>query len=185
MKRFIHICSLHVIILGICLVSCQKLRPEKINVSEYPDLSSIYVDQYKLLHNETVQKEVWLNGDYESKVIPMDSARWKEELLFLKEIDPSKPELVGVFEKTENKKGILLLVKNGEKSSLRRLGISYEGGLTTSINAIIHEQKEVFTYYHEIQVKFSEGIINQWQIKGYQSMMLSDTVNFELSARVK
>ena len=163
---------------------CQNLRPEEIALPNYPDLGEVYTSQYRLLGKLSLQKEISLEQEIEASTFEMDSAKWKKELAFLKEINPRKPEYVGIYrvEKQENKQ--VLRLAEGENSILKIVRIEYLADDFLTVEATIHEDKDVYVHHRDIKVSFSDGVIDSWKINGYQKIMLKDTIRFAISGKV-
>ena len=164
----------------ICLGSCQKLKPESVAIPSYPDLSEMLGAQSQQLGSKRLVKEVSLGSDMEIDTFPMDSSRWRQELSFLIEINPNKPEYVGVFHHYESDSVVEMELKKGEKGLLKNLHIIKAGQLFETINATVHEDKDVYTHHQEIEVSFVGDLLIAYQIRGYQKMVLKDTVWFSL-----
>jgi len=162
------------------LAGCQKLKPESVSIPNYPDLNQLYKDQIQKLNSRGLIKEVSLDAQNEKHTFQMDTTRWAKELSFFEEIDPNQPQYVGVFEVIENEDQIELTLKKGEKGMLQYLIISKSEDGFKSIDAIWHEEKDVYIYYQEIQVSFRNNLMDNFEIRGYQKMMFKDTVRFSI-----
>jgi hypothetical protein len=171
-------------ILLIVLFGCEKLKPESVNIPDYPNLEETFNQQIQLLGTKKLTKEVWLDGKSESKIIEMDSILWKKELSFLKEINPNTPEYVGAFEKSEDNFETRLTLLPDEKGELKRLVYLIDGGKYALINATIHEEREVYVHHREFNVTFENGLLKTYQIEGYQKIVLKDTIEFRITGEV-
>ena len=175
----------YLLVLSLLFAGCQSLKPEDISLPDYPDLAEVYIDQYQSLGSRTLEKKVTLDSEQETNAFQMDSAAWKEELEFLIEISPKKPEYVGVYKTIEdNEGGVELQLIEGEKSTLKQLSVGYYEGAYNSIAATIHEDKDVYVHHREINISFREGLISSWSIEGYQKMMFKDTVRFGIVGQI-
>ena len=172
------------IVLIVALVSCQRLKPESVQIPEYPDYATLMAEQVELLRNRDVKKEVWLEDKSEVKVLDMDSASWAEELSFLKEINPSQPEYIGAFEKSGDDLSQTLTLSVGEKGALKQTTYSRTENSFSRIKATFHEDKDVYIHHRDIEMSFKEGVLDALQIDGYQKMMFNDTVRFRISLEV-
>ncbi len=166
------------------LCGCQNLRPEEIALPNYPDLEALYSMQYKALGSSKLEKEISLDGAHEVKAFAMDTSKWKEELAFLKEINPKKPEYVGTYQRVKEGSSERLTLIDGENSILKNLSIEYTAEEYRSIAAVIHEDKDVYVHHRTIDISFEEGRISNWSIEGYQKIMLKDTIWFTISGKV-
>lgn len=168
------------ILILLILTGCQKLKPSEVRIPEYPDYSVLLSDQVALLGKQQVKKEVWLDGKSEIRVIKMDSASWTQELSFLKEINPNQPEYVGAFQKSGDELNQTLTLVVGENGALKKTSYSKSDIGYQQINAIFHEDKDVYIHHREIELKFQNGLLSSLQIDGYQKMMFKDTVKFRI-----
>ena len=165
-------------------VCCQNLQPDSIELPEYPDLGRLLIEQCNKLQDRSMTKEVMLGGETETLTLTIDSIRWKKELSFLEEINPRKPEYVGVYEVTEDANELTLKLGNGEKAVLKWLSIQSDETGNKKISATIHESKEIFTHHREVELTLSDGLISEWRIDGYHKMLISDTVRFRIIGSV-
>ncbi|MEO9482819.1 MAG: hypothetical protein ABJG47_05210 [Ekhidna sp.] len=173
-----------IFIILIVASSCQKLKPESVSISDYPDYEELMIDQVELLANTKIRKEVWLDGKSEIQVLSMDSTSWMKELSFLKEINPNRPEYAGAFEKVEDQLNQTLVLKEGEKGALKKTTFSKDASYFLQINATFHEDKDLYIHHREIALAFENGVLNSLHIAGYQKMMFKDTVKFRIALTV-
>lgn len=175
----------------ICLIfavslfsGCQKLRPEQVQIPEYPDLKSFYLEQAKKLEGMILEKTVVLDSSSETNRFDMDSTKWADELSFFIEMNPNQPEYVGVFEKSTADAQTKLVLKEGEKAILKRLVYTMEGDSYSSVQSTIHEDKDVYIHHREIKVQLEDGRITSFDIQGYQKVILKDTVWFGITGAI-
>lgn len=166
------------------LAGCQKMKPEKISIPEYPDLGEVYNSQYRELDSRSLEKEVSLDSKTESNTFSMDTAKWKEELSFFAEMNPNQPEYVGVFEVTETGNMKTLKLRENEIGILKSVSLEKSDENYSKIIATIHEDKDVYAHHREIEVSFENGLINSFSIEGYQKIMFKDTVRFRIRGEV-
>lgn len=153
-----------------------------VDVKTYPDVDQLLKQQVFLGNQLT--KEVWLDGISETKVLKMDSTSWSNELSFLQEINPNQTEYIGAFSGSELPEGKNLTLGKKEKGSLKNFSYIKRNGKITSINAIIHEDKDVYVHHKEVNVRFKDDRITNFQIDGYQKIMLKDTIRFRVIGSV-
>ena len=169
----------------LAVAGCQKLRPDSVQIPEYPDYETLMKDQVELLRNKKMRKEVWLDGKSEIQVLNMDSAKWAKELSFLKEINPNQPEYVGAFEKVEDEKSQTLTLASGEKGALKKTTFSRDAESFSQISATFHENKDIYIHHREIDLRFEDGILKSLKIDGYQKIVFKDTVKFRVALEVR
>lgn len=168
-------------ILTIVITSCQKLQPESIIVSDYPDFKYLLENQVALLGNQGARKEVLLDTSSEVKSMEMDSVRWTKELEFLLELNPNQSGYSGAFNITSEDELELLTLKPGEKGALKKIRIQKEGKNFKSLEATYHEAKDVYTHHREVMMQFKNGMLNEYTIDGYQKMLFKDTIRFRIT----
>lgn len=173
-----------IFVILLVVFGCEKLKPESVNIPDYPDLEQVFNDQVKKLDTASLKKSVWLDGKEENKTLVMDTVLWKKELSFLKEINPNTPEYVGAFEKSENEIRTQLTLMSTEKGKLKVLSYALEGINYSTIKATIHEEKEVYSHHREIDVQFENGLLTSYQISGFQKIVLKDTIEFRIRGQV-
>lgn len=167
-----------------CFLGCGYKSIDSIDIPSYPNFGELYENQYEKLSGRSLEKEIWLSGKKEKQILKFDSIGWKKQVSFLDDINPYQPKYIGVFEKEEHDSHLLLKLKKGENSTLKKLQIKYNGSNYAHIKASLVEDKDVFISGKEIEVYFEEGIISSWEIKGYQKMILGDSVAFRIKAKM-
>lgn len=174
-------------LIAISFFSCEKLKPESVKIPDYPDLEQVFNEQVQLLRKRSLNKEVWLDGKSESKLLEMDSILWKKELSFLKEINPNTPEYVGAFERSSiiNKNEIHLILNSDEKGELKKFSYTLEEETYSTIKATIHEDKEVYSHHREFDLSFEKGLLKSYEINGYQKIVLKDTIAFRIKGTLE
>lgn len=192
MTQLIHLLTIYLkkskeglfILTTLFFVGCQKLKPKEISIPEYPDLQVLSEEQANLLSTLQLKKTVHLNEEREEKTFQMDTSKWKKELSFLDELNPNRPEYVGVFEVEEMENVIKLNLKEGESGILKNLVITKVKGQYVRISGTIHENRDVYICHKDTEVLFKSGLIHVWKILGYQKMMFNDTVNFKIFGQI-
>ncbi|MFK7954098.1 MAG: hypothetical protein AB8B73_14715 [Ekhidna sp.] len=164
--------------------SCEKLKPETVNVPDYPNLEDVFNKQTSLLEDRKLVKEVWIDGKSETKTFDLDTVGWKKELSFLKEINPNTPEYVGAFEKSEKNGIAQLMLMEGEKGELKSVSYLLEDNNYTKLKATIHEEKEVYSHHRDFDLVFEYGLLKEYKISGYQKIVLKDTIVFDIQGVV-
>lgn len=179
LRRFV-VTGLQGCLLILILLGCQKLKPVSVSIPEYPDFEELMKAQVNALANAKIKKTVWLEGKSEVQVLKMDSARWTDELSFLKEINPNQPEYVGAFEKSTEDNYQILTLGPDERGALKQVKYTHTEEEYHSILVTFHEDKDVYVHHREIEISFEKGVLNSLRIDGYQKMMLKDTVRFRI-----
>ncbi|MEQ9402373.1 MAG: hypothetical protein RIM99_02205 [Cyclobacteriaceae bacterium] len=172
------------ITLVLILAGCGNLKPDTVLVSSFPDVDSLLKNDASVPFGKSLNKDVRLDGETESGSLEMDSAKWKKELSFIQEINPNQPGYVGAFERIRSDNKDELILKEGEKGSLKKLTVERSEKGISSLEAIIHEDKDVFVYHKEIKIHFNDGLISSYEIDGYQKILMKDTIRFRIVGAV-
>ena len=159
------------------IVGCSQFKPETGGTKPYPRLDSL-LSQNQPTSKTVLMKTVWLDESTESKEIALDSVGWASEFSFLEEINPNQAEYVGAFDELLSN-GFFLSLKEGENGSLKKLSV-LETDSTTSIVALIHEDKDIFVHHREIELILEDGIISSYRIDGFQKILYKDTIKFSV-----
>lgn len=172
---------------GLLLIAaaCSPLRPEQVKVPEYPDFKQFIQQQAQLLAGVSLEKTVRLDDKSETNSFNLDSAAWAEELSFLKEINPNQPEYVGGFDKIQEGNQVTLQLNEKTSGEIQSVSFIKIGDIYSSIQGTFHEDKDVYVHHREISVNFKDGVISSFLVKGYQKMILKDTVWFAIRGSVQ
>jgi len=162
-------------------MSCQKLKPETVNISEYPDFEKLMEFQIEQLAGSKIKKQVSLDGKQEEQILELDSANWVKELSFMKEINPNQAEYIGAFEQSQASNLNTLTLKPEENGLLKSVRYEQLKNQFNWIEVTFHEDKDIYVHHRDIRLSFKEGILRSLQIDGYQYMMYGDTVRFSIS----
>lgn len=165
------------------LASC-RMQPDVGAISSYAEIDTLLNSQFDLLYKKSLVKEVWLDGQSESQELEMDSLAWIAELSFLKEINPNQPEYVGGFDRRDLDGLTTLALKSSESGALKKFTFTPGNGKVNSIQATIHEDKDVYVHHRDINIKLTNGKIIEYQIEGYQKIILKDTIRFRIGGSV-
>lgn len=168
----------------IWLSSCDRMKPDTIAISKYPEMEQLFTGQVARLTGKQLEKSVWLENESESQTLTLDTATWKKELAFLLEVNPNQPEYVGAFEELSEGKKLILVLGEGERGVLKKLEYEKINGVS-SIKATIHEDKDVYVHHREVALSFSGQVLSTYSIVGYQKIMLKDTVRFKIEGQIR
>ncbi|GHM99664.1 hypothetical protein WSM22_11540 [Cytophagales bacterium WSM2-2] len=182
-------------LLAAALVSCnrQNLKYDK----PYFDFDSLVHVQMINLGNSkvTVIKTSALNGRRDSTSIVPDTAQWKHELDAFQQLDViNKPSFKDAYHYSEAKDvHSNLQVRTfltHEKSAVPWVKFYYLGDLKKlkKIESVYNERNAMFSSGRKLTLEFdnleNELVLMHYQVKGYQKMMLSDSVLFQLDGKI-
>ncbi|MEQ8878566.1 MAG: hypothetical protein RLQ12_02995, partial [Cyclobacteriaceae bacterium] len=70
-----------------------------------------------------------------------------------------------------------------QKSPVRFLEIETSNDEIRQIEGLFLEDKEIYQHRREIKISFSEGLISAYSIRGFQDMVMKDTIHFQTDVR--
>lgn len=182
--------------LATLLLSCQRGEPRLSNTIK-PDLDSLWLTQVALLmkSNANLQKEVTMNDTSEVNVSqPKDSLAWVKELEILRAIrnlqlasnfplytkttykDSTSNLMVTAFQATKALPLKSLKLFKTQKHELKKIEAEF-----AEQNSLLDNQKKIILFFSEVNNK---NRLTSYSVKGYQHMVLSDTLQFELKANI-
>lgn len=174
---------LPIIVVVVLLLGCKKFEPaEEANV-KYPGIDKLLTRQLTEITSKKLQKQVWLGDESEIQLFDVDSSMLTRELDFLGEINPNAPEYVGAFNEDVSLVHLALTLNEGENGSLKYFRSSKSANQTQSIEATIHEDKDIFTHHREIKINLFKDVITDYEITGYQRIVRRDTIRFSISGK--
>ena len=182
--------------LATLLLSCQRGEPS-LSSAIKPDLDSLWSSQIALLmkSNAKLQKEVTMNDSSEVNVSqPKDSLAWANELEILRAIrnlqlasnlplynktnykDSTSNLLVTAYQATKNLQLKSLKFFETQNKELKKIEAEF-----AEQNSLLDNQKKISLFFTEVNNK---NRLTSYSVKGYQHMVLSDTLLFELKANI-
>lgn len=179
MKQFFLMVSLAI------LISCNETGEKVLGVKEYFDLDSLLDRQIVLLAeaNQQMNKQVVLDGVQENAVFDPDTTRLRGEFKIFREFDLNKTNYVGAYEENTSGNKVRYELKPDQKSPVRFLEIETSNDEIRQIEGLFLEDKEIYQHRREIKISFSEGLISAYSIRGFQDMVMKDTVHFQTDVR--
>lgn len=165
------------------IFSCAQVDQEKVLDSYYPKVDTLIKSQFDRGYPVSLSKIVSLDGKSEQQNLSLDSAGWAKELVFLSEINPNHPAYIGTFSENKMDNFLSLKLNPDEKGALTLFSLETGKNIQT-INATIHENKEVYIHHKDIKVTFREGVITSYEIDGYQKIVLKDSIFFTIKAMI-
>lgn len=170
------------LILGLAILfSCNETGEKVLGVKAYFDLDSLLDHQIMLLSEADLKlnKQVVLDGESEEAVFDPDTSRLKDEFKIFREFDLNKTNYVGAYEPIVSGNQVRYELKPDQKSPVKYLEIEMLNGEMLRIEGLFVEHKEIFQHQREIKINFSNGHISAYSIRGYQDMVMKDTVHFQ------
>lgn len=186
---------LSLILFSILIVSCGDIKPQK--ASAYFSMDSLLDAQIEhLLANDfKLQKRAVANADTAKALISPDSLQWANEFEVLRGFDINKPALIGRYnleEKPDPNSNLRLITYQAKSDELevQQFDIYYlnQRDNIKWIKAKSREQNSIFSASKEVELEFdkSDGqwLLKHVLIKGYQKMILQDSVLFQVEGTI-
>lgn len=173
--------------LMICLAllfSCNESGEQVLRVKDYFDLDSLLDSQIVLLSESDLKlnKKVMLDGEQENAVFDPDTSRLKDEFKIFREFDLNKTNYVGAYETKISGNKVRYELRPDQKSPVKYLEIESENDEVLNIDGLFIEDKEIYQHYREINISFSKGLITDYSVRGFQDMVMKDTIHFQTEA---
>jgi hypothetical protein len=176
------------IIVSLFFIGCQvPENSQNFEVKSFISLDSIMTAQKQQLVGKMLEKSVQIGEDQEVILLEMDTVFFTKEWSFLSDFELNKPGFVGGIEVTKNDSLIKYNKKPGQSFLFDYMTIGFdsnhqiawiEGAYTDTQAEVIYGSARKFKFL------FSNGQMNQYDIQGYQKIILRDTVFFEITGKV-
>lgn len=183
-------------IIFIGLFSCGEIKPQE--TSAYFSLDSLlHQQQSKLVSkNATLNKIVFASQDSALTSFVPDSLGWANEFQIIEELDINKPALVGRYsiskEKDKNSNLEILRYQAMDNSlEVEYFELYYLKELSDLklIKAESSESNNIFKSSKSIEIELDhingDLLLKSYSVKGYQKMILQDSVNFIIQGKIR
>jgi hypothetical protein len=178
------------------LTACKNNTPTLVaNIQPNPD--SLWNAQVAYLSNvkATLKKEVEMNNTKEVVTLnPKDSLAWSKELEVLRAIkNIQQPSIAIQYTSVKSKDAFSNLFvttySTEEKLTLKTLRIfSTPDGILKKIegdfkeiNSLLSTERTIALYFSDV---YNKTVLTSYSVNGYQQLVLSDTVFFNLKANI-
>ncbi len=162
------------------LIGCSVTSEKSLQVNEYYDLDSLLDVQVKLISaaNLELYKRVTLDGQIEEESFASDTSRLIDEFKILREFDLNKTNYVGAYQITQKGSSIRYELKSDQNSPVKYLEINKDQSQLKSIKGYFFEDKEIYQHQREIEIVFLDDLIRTYKVKGFQDMVMKDSITF-------
>ena len=173
-------------VLGLFVFGCSTEYPTQ-KLGDYYSVDSLLESQiqYLLASQASVQKTVMIGAEKQSRSFRPDSAEWRKELTDFFELDPNHARDVNAFADSSTAAGISLRRKE-KGNGLQALKIARTAnGTVLGMNGELLQTTEIYTNRRTLLMEFLEGKIQYYELRGFQKMILSDTVFFAVEVKIE
>lgn len=162
------------------LNGCNVSGEKALRVNEYFDLDSLLDVQIALIaeSNLELNKRVNLNGQIEEETFPADTSRLAGEFKILREFDLNKTNYVGAYQITQSDSSIRYELKPDQEGPVKYLEINNSQEQLNRIDGFFFEDKQLYQHQREIEIVFSNDLIKSYTVKGFQDMLMKDSISF-------
>jgi len=167
------------------IVSCTE-RPPVGTRAEYFDVDSLLTQERSFLstQNKRLRKQVQLGDSIDVQVLPADSITFSEELKIFEAINPSQNRYTNAFDII--KEGADVVYRHVDPfAELRQVTLNYVGEDLSAIEGIVSEKTAIYTSYRAMSLRFAEGHLTSYAVSGFQKMLFSDTVFFQVETLIQ
>ncbi|RED98841.1 hypothetical protein [Marinoscillum furvescens] len=180
MKKLL-ICGLVLIGLG-CAENEQSVRA----LDAYFKLDSLLDAEVAYLTSKQAKlnKQVIMDGQEESQRFRPDSSQWSDEFVIIRDFSLNKPHYVGAYKKTERNGNTLLELNESIDAPVKSFELMYENGSLQQIQATYFEDKTIYQHKRDLTLTFEDNRLKAYTIKGFQKMVLKDTITYSISGKV-
>lgn len=175
------------LVVAACLLSCSPIDPNEISVVSYFNLDSLTTSQidYLVNDNKKLVKTISMDDKDERRVIELDSGGWREELGFIDQFDINQPRLVGAYDSTKLKDGsVRYFPRTNAELPIRYLEVKKGSNGVTEISGHLVEKNNIYETSLEGNIYFNENKLTSYQLRGYQKILLKDSVFYNIKAEI-
>ena len=152
----------------------------------YFDVDSLLALERSFLptQNKRLRKQVQLGDSTEVQVLPADPGTVAEELKIFEAINPAQTKYANAFDIKQQ--GLNVVYRHVDPSAeLQRVTLTYQGDQLSDIVGIIKEKTAIYTSYRTMRLQFAEAHLSSYSVKGFQKMVFSDTVFFQVETLIQ
>lgn len=176
------------LLVAILLLSgCQENRQSAIKPDLFFDLDSLLDAQVRMLSEQqyTLTKSVRMDGKEEKRQTTPDSAGWATELIIIKDFDLNKPTNVGAYKVSEEGDAIRYELTADIDAPVKNFEVISTAGHVSRISSNYFEDKSIYQHRRNLTLEFEEGRLKAYEVKGFQKMILKDTISYIISGKVE
>jgi hypothetical protein len=168
------------------IVSCDRIKPENVGVVTYFNLDSLIDQQVASLSNQGVflEKTVSIDSARETKKVQLDSSEWEEELGFLRQLNINQPRLIGAYNKEVLENRLIRYSPKNSNLPIKYLETVIENDTIRQLNGHLLEKNDVYTTSMRASLLFEKNQLREYQIKGFQKIILKDTALFNIRGNI-
>lgn len=174
------------VLFAIACIGCSRQEGPATSLKAYFDLDSLLDSQIKALSTRqaAVSKEVTMDGANESQRLQPDSSGWDAEFTIIRDFNLNKSHYVGAYQVQDSAGYIVYTLVDDIDAPVRSFEILKKQGSVVSIASDYFEDKSIYQHRRKLQLHFDEGLLKTYEIKGYQKMILKDTIRYRISGTI-
>ncbi|WP_421892294.1 hypothetical protein [Marinoscillum sp.] len=181
MKNFF----LPVIVLMLVL-ACGENRQSAVALKVYFDLDSLLDRQVEILSKKEaiLTKRVEMDGQKETLAQQPDSAQWESEFVIIRDFNLNKSHYVGAYGTTSGSDYIKYTLEDDINAPVKVFEVFRPEGQVERIVSNYYEDKSIYQHRRNLELTFENGQLSAYQIKGFQKMILKDTIQYTISGKI-
>lgn len=174
------------LLLALVLLGCAKNKQSAIGPKAYYDLDSLLDAQIEMLSEEDVllRKSVEMDGKQEQNEKKLDSAGWGKEFLIIRDFDLNKPNNVGAYSTEKSNGDIKYTLTANIDAPVKAFDVIKKEGNLSQITSNYFEDKSIYQHRRKMTLKFDNGLLRNYEVRGFQKMILKDTIKYIISGEV-
>ncbi|HAA15800.1 MAG TPA: hypothetical protein DCE41_30455 [Cytophagales bacterium] len=176
------------------LLGCQPESTTEEVEKPYFDLSGFLDLQVEQLSSIDLQlnKSTLLGEDTDQFSSVLQKEEWDQEFRFFYEVDINQSILLDQYAPSLQKNGGAMITRYSPKETMENgvqwLEIIQTGGVVTQVSAFTFDKNALYTTQRMLEMNFEDkggkAHLTDYEVKGFQKMVLKDTVNYSIQGTV-
>lgn len=175
------------LLLAVAFMSCSENEQASRELHVYFDLDSLLDQQIEQLSagRYTVSKTVIMDGKEERQSHVFDSAGWESEFIIIRDFDLNKPYNVGAYT-VDQEEGVqsYRLADQTLDAPVKYFDVE-RGADGLKITSEYYEDKSIYQHRRKLSLQFHNNLLLSYEVKGFQKMIMKDTIHYRISGEVK
>lgn len=172
--------------MALVLLACGENRESTVEPNAFYDLDSVLNAQIRVFSERgyTLRKTVQMDGKEEQLTEEPDSAGWAEEFAIIRDFDLNQPNNVGAYSTEKFEETIKYELSDNIESPVKVFEVEKKNGNLSRISGKYFEDKSIYQHRRVLELNFEDGLLKTYMVRGFQDMILKDTINYVISGEV-
>lgn len=174
------------VLVFILALGCGENRQSTVTLKVYFDLDSLLDQQVALLSEKKVllSKEVAMDDQKETLELQPGSAEWESEFVIIRDFNLNKSYYVGAYGTAANADYIQYKLEDDIDAPVKVFEVFKANGQVERIVSNYYEDKSIYQHRRNLELTFENGQLSAYQIRGFQKMILKDTIQYTISGKI-